>query len=62
MQLVTVTLQSAFEIGCKYQYLSFCVVFVGVTCVGVKGATLEVGLPRDHPLISFSSSLVVNQM
>lgn len=57
-----VILKSAFEIGCKYQHLSFCVVFVGVTCVGVKGATLEVGLPGDHPLIYFSSSRVLNQM
>lgn len=57
-----VTLQPAFEIGCKCQSLGFCVVFVGVTCVRVKGATLEVGVPRDLPLISFSSSLILNQM
>lgn len=40
-----VTLQSAIEIGYKYQYLSFGLVLIGVTCVGVRGATVAVGLP-----------------
>lgn len=40
-----VTLQSAIEIGYKYQYLSFGLVLIGVTCVGVRGATFAVGLP-----------------